>query len=423
MIECKTYGTEYKKAFRETINKKNNQLFSYFQQDKQSTDYLCLYSSRLHEGKIERRYGIIDCNTKLKEASNAELSHELWNKQFKESGLFEDHIEPYDFKPSLLTTKSLRDIKEADSGVIFHGFMEILRHNVISDKANAFNKIFNLFLCKLHDEQMNDEQPLEFQYREGETLEDFILRLNELYASGIKEYLNKEIVNLTKQQIDDIAENQQKGDVRRKLREALLYKNNEFAFIDIYDKESFEENAKIVREIVELLQTYRIRYTYKQQFLGDFFELLINTGFKQESGQFLTPIPLARFVINSIPLKEITQQKLDDKESDFLPFVIDYAMGTGHFLTEAMDELQNIIDHGNLKPSGKNIRTLGLYKDYHFEWAKEFVYGIDRDYRLVKTAKVACFLNGDGMANIIHGDGLDSFNQSKHYKDKLQSSF
>ena len=39
---------------------------------------------------------------------------------------------------------------------------------------------------------------------------------------------------------------------------------------------------------------------------------------------------------------------------------------------------------------------------------------------LVKTAKVSCFLNGDGLANVIHADGLDHFQKSIDYKGKLK---
>ena len=52
-----------------------------------------------------------------------------------------------------LTAKALKPIQEEDSSLIFNQFLEILRHNVVSDKPNAFNKIFTLFLCKVYDEK------------------------------------------------------------------------------------------------------------------------------------------------------------------------------------------------------------------------------------------------------------------------------
>ena len=55
------------------------------------------------------------------------------------------------------------------------------------------------------------------------------------------------------------------------------------------------------------------------------------------------------------------------------------------------------------------------YPQGEFEWAKDFVYGIEKDYMLVKTTKISTFLNGDGDANIIHADGLDNFYSDKKY--------
>lgn len=49
-----------------------------------------------------------------------------------------------------------------------------------------------------------------------------------------------------------------------------LQKNSEFAFKEVYNQESFEDNAKVVKEVVELLQPYQFRYGHKQQFLGNF---------------------------------------------------------------------------------------------------------------------------------------------------------
>ena len=72
-----------------------------------------------------------------------------------------------------------------------------------------------------------------------------------------------------------------------------------------------------------------------------FFERLLNIGIKQEAGQFFTPVPIARFIVNSIPFEKIIEQKISNL---FLCKIIDYACGSGHFLTEEMDRLQNIVD-------------------------------------------------------------------------------
>lgn len=92
-----------------------------------------------------------------------------------------------------------------------------------------------------------------------------------------------------------------------------------------------------------MLQNYQLRYTKKQQFLGDFYETLLNDSIKQEAGQFFTPVPLTQFIIKCLPIREIINSKIANGEKNILPLVVDYACGTGHFLTEIMEELDNII--------------------------------------------------------------------------------
>jgi type I restriction enzyme M protein len=259
---------------------------------------------------------------------------------------------------------------------------------------------------------------------ENDTNEDLQKRLSDLYKQGMKEYLTKEVTDYNDEQVEEKLYALD-ADVRDQIREMFtrvrLHKNNEFAFKEVFDEKSFEENAVVVRKVVELLQPYQIRYGHKQQFLGDFFELLLSTGIKQEAGQFFTPVPIAKFIISSLPLREFIKQKIENDETHFLPYIIDYAAGSGHFLTESMDEVQNIIneiDESKQHPSVK--RNLSSWKINPFDWAYDCVYGIEADYRLVKTAKVSCFLNGDGLANVIHADGLDHFQKSIDYKGKLK---
>lgn len=216
MIECKTFGNEYEKAKKKTLAD-GGQLLSYYQQD-DSAEFLCLYSSQIQNGKIAFEYDVIECTSILKAGADVKAKHKAWNKQLKQNGIFEKNVLPYDFKPVALTINDLEALQEKDSGTVFNGFMEILRHNVVSDKGNAFNKIFNLFLCKLHDEQKIGNQELEFQWKETDNPEDFLMRLNDLYARGVKDYLNKEIKNLSNSQIDDLLKGSAKEEIKRQIK-------------------------------------------------------------------------------------------------------------------------------------------------------------------------------------------------------------
>jgi type I restriction enzyme M protein len=424
MIECKTWKREFDKALKK-LNRDGGQLFTYFQQDKDA-EILLLYTSSLIDKKIEYKNEIIKIEEEYRSTSNVKDFFDRWNKSTKNNGIFNDWNTPYNYESKALTPKDLIEIKQEDSSFIFNRFMEILRHNVVSDKPNAFNKIFTLFLCKIMDEKHTREtEELEFQWLEGiDNHVKFQKRLTDLYQRGMREFLDKEVTDLSDKEFEEkfgILDSSVKEQLLEEFTKIRLQKNNEFAIKDVFDAETFEENAIVVKEIVELLQGYKIRYTKKQQFLSDFFELLLTTGLKQEVGQFFTPVPIAKFIIRSIPFDKIIKEKLTNGERDeLLPNVIDYAVGSGHFITEAMDEIQkelnNISSDDFISDTARKIKS---WKEDHFDWAYDYVYGIEKDYRLVKTAKVGCYLHGDGLAKVIHGDGLSNFTNTKEFKGKL----
>ena len=425
MIECKTFGKEFQKEFQ-NLKKNGGQLFTYFQQDR-NAEYLILYTSKYEQNKIQYINEIIKIEEAYRDTSNIKDFYDRWSKLTNQNGLFEDWVSPYEFKSKALTLNQLKAITQENSNFMFHRFLEILRHNVVSDKPNAFNKIFTLFLCKIVDENRKDNEQLDFQWIEGEDDNiSFQKRLTDLYKKGMQELLSKEVTDITDKEF-----NKKYSSLNETIREKILNeitklrleKNNEFAIKEVFDEETFEENSKVLKEVVELLQIYKIRYTKKQQYLSDFFELLLTTGLKQESGQFFTPIPIARFICRSIPLNKIIKTKLvTGNPEDLLPTIIDYATGSGHFLTESMNEIQNIIqsiDESKLKPQTEN--KLVSWKSNPYEWAYNYVYGIEKDYRLVKTAKVGCYFHGDGVAQVIHSDGLGNFKHTKEYKNKLNN--
>ncbi len=425
MIECKVWGKDFETEIKNTLNKSKNgsQIFSYLQQEPKTTEAICLYT---YNPDTKEYKSSIVYNHKDWADLNQEDRYNRWLGKFEDNGIFEDWVKPYSLQSKSLTRKDLKPLNKADGDNIYNKFAEILRHNVISDKSNAFNKIINLFLCKIYDEDSNDDQELKFQTRTGtmeKSDEELLLDLSDLYMNGMKRFLNKDIEDITLSQFEALANRANNQELVNAYRQLRLYKDNVFGFREVFDKQSFKDNAKVVREIVELLQDKQLRYSHKQQFLGDFFENLLKDSIKQESGQFFTPVPITQFIINSLPLNEIINDNIKNREDDILPYTIDYAMGSGHFLTEVMDEYNKIIKTIDTTKIGKQSlrKEVESWQINDFAWAEKYVYGIDLDYRLVKTTKIACFLNGDGLANIIHADGLDSFAKSVVYKDKLKN--
>ena len=114
------------------------------------------------------------------------------------------------------------------------------------------------------------------------------------------------------------------------------------------------------------------------------FEFFLDQGFKQTEGQFFTPLPIVRFILMSLPLSTILE------DSPEMPQVIDYACGAGHFLTELALQIKPFIEN--------------VGKDPHIYYAN--IYGIEKEYRLSKVAKVSTFMYGQGETNIIYADAL-----------------
>lgn len=412
IIECKRAGNDYKEARKELFeDPAGKQLFSYWAQAR-STQWLQLYASDYDEEndtitfKEEIVRSFDDKNVELlakeedsillyKKASTAEDFFIVWDETYSKKVyhniIFGDDSVAYNIGDQPIKNKDLKKFKKEDG--ITDSFREILRHNSISDKENAFNKLLSLFICKFVDEERhrNENDIMDFQYIDGtDNYYSLYERLLALFQIGMKEYLKEEVFYLDNDYIRKTLD-QFTGKKRKALEEELVDKFQKtkmlscqvFAFREVYNEKLFLQNGKVLVEVVELFQNYKLAYTSKDQFLGELFENLLDQGFKQEAGQFFTPVPITRFVWNSLPLDRYLSSKVPT-----LPKVIDFACGSGHFLTEGVSAISDIKDIED-----KNI--------------SESFYGIDKDNRLARVSKVAMLLNGAANAHIKPGDGLE----------------
>ena len=417
IIECKTSGTEYKKELNNTLND-GGQLFSYWKQEGYCK-WLSLYASDFDGTSVSYTTETIDCSDDAnilatakkdpsillyRDAGTTEDLFTVWDETYDKrlcgDVIFRDDSQAYQIGVKPLSKVDLKDFSENDK--VVNKFEEILRHNNVSDKENAFNRLIALFICKLVDEiQKGDNDIVDFQYKIGtdtyETLQD---RLQRLHKEGMEKFMREEIFYVA----DDYAENlvqQYTGQKRQKMIEDLrntlrvlkFYTNNDFAFKDVHNEELFYQNGKILVEVVQLFENYRIIGSNDVQMLGDLFEQLLNKGFKQNEGQFFTPIPITRFIWDSLPV-ERTIKKADGIE---FPKIIDYACGAGHFLTQGFEAV--------------NASVLSIDSSYKINrtWAEHKIFGIEKDYRLARVSKISLFMHGAGDGNIIFGDGLENY--------------
>lgn len=437
MFEVKTFD-EIKNYTNINNEKKLKQIFSYAIQEK-TTKIISFYAYDF-ENKKDCFYNVFTDEI-LKNSQNVDDFYERWNKVFDKSDYIQNNP-VFNIKQSVKRYEDLDNITNSDTKVLFNQFLTILRLHSISDKPNAFMKMINLFLAKIGDEITNNKRfkvkdrnyivhefsGVKFQYINGiDTPESFMKRLNELYKSGMHEYLNKEVIDYNDDEIECFIKEKESSELFAIFDNLRLKKNNNFSFIEVYDDDTFYQNFEVVKSIVELLENYRFKYETKHQFLGDFFEELLNTSLKQEAGQFFTPYPIVDFMIESLPYREFIQDKVSKNEIDFLPKIIDYACGAGHFLISSMAKTQEIIkeinDNKSFILTPNQQRKISNYVTDPYSWVnKTNVVGIEKDYRLAKTTKIATFLNGDGDAEIISGDGINKFSSKDYENTVLYSS-
>ena len=425
IVECKTWGKEFDKAMKDTLND-GAQLFSYWQQES-SCKWLVLYSSDLKDdGTTEYKSPAINCSddTNLirrsredekmsksimlyENAESAKKKYEVWhdtyNLEIYDDVIFSEDSSAYDIGVKPLRKRDLKIFLEDGKNRIVNSFEEILRHNNVSDKENAFNRLIALFICKLVDEtRKNEDAEVEFQYRHRtdsyEALQD---RLQRLYTEGMRDFMHEEITYIPSDYPEKLFSNyngERRHEAINELKKAFIrlkfFTNNDFAFVDVHNEGLFYQNGKILVEVVQLFSKYRIVHTSKHQVLGDLFEQLLDKGFKQNEGQFFTPMPITRFIWDSLPLKRYKTW----------PRVIDYACGAGHFLTEAVEALNYY-----LRPKEERHESEDEKDEKNINaWTRDCIYGIEKDYRLARVSKVSMFMNGAGDSNIIFGDGLEN---------------
>jgi type I restriction enzyme M protein len=163
--------------------------------------------------------------------------------------------------------------------------------------------------------------------------------------------------------------------------------NKIFDIKDVIDDESFDDNFRVLKEVVQLLEKYQIRYPRRQRHLSDFFERLLTTGLKQEAGQFFTPPPITKFIVKSLPLPEMMNRFINQEYSK-LPAVIDYAAGSGHFLTEILEIYQDLIKNIPVGDYPEAQNTVNGWRAAPYSWASQYVYGIEKDYRFVRRQQL-----------------------------------
>lgn len=410
IIECKTAGAEFTKAWKDTLTD-GAQLFSYVEQEK-ATHFVCLYASEFDAKAqiiaLHQKIISVKDNPKILEdypkalsfsaANNNKERFKVWTETYTqectETGIFEANIEPYQIGKNKYTlADDTKPLSSSDIKGAYHRFRTILRKHNVSRRENAFEVLVNLFLCKIVDELENPGD-LKFYWKgiAYDNYFDLVDRLQSLYKVGMERFLGQDIVYISNDEIDKAfwaikqKRNATKARIKEIFRELKFYKGLDFELIKVFNKAYFDKNAKILLEIIQMWQGLRLTSSGQNQFLGDMFEYFLDNGIKQSEGQFFTPVPICKFIVSSLPLEQIITQHSDPLHA------IDYACGSGHFLTEYAQSLPALLQkHKNLgDPSSYFARIVG----------------VEKEDRLAKVAKVSAFMYGFKDIQVIDADAL-----------------
>ena len=419
LIECKTMnstksGDEFSRAWS-YMEEDGGQLFNYFNTYRQATA-LCLYASDWVDGSCvyQSRIVSIQDNESYIQASGLpsyadvaakkggkESYFKVWRDtydlDYSPVGLFEEGTKPFTIGQRVLRAEDLKDADGSDIQKKYHEYATIMRQHNVSGRENAFDKLINLFLAKIVDETRNREA-LKFHWSGAATDDYYSLqdRLQKMYSEGMNEFLGEQVTYIDELQISHVFTHYlgdldaTKDAVLQYFREQKFYTNNDFAFLDVHNEILFRQNAEILKKVVGMLQDIRLRTDKPNQFLGDLFEGFLDQGVKQNEGQFFTPLPIVRFIVSSLPLEKL-------HADGAIPKVIDYACGAGHFLNEYAQQVKPFIS-----------ALGGAEQDCYRE-----IYGIEKEYRLSKVAKVSAFMYGQDSINIIYQDALKKHERIK----------
>jgi len=410
IIECKTAGREFDKAWKDTLQD-GAQLISYVEQEK-ATQFICLYASEFDEKagllKTSQRIISVKDNPQILQdqpkaqsfqaATNTRERFRAWKdtyrQEYTETGIFEDNIQPYQIGKNKYTL--LDDTKPLDALDIkgaYHRFRTILRKHNVSRRENAFEVLVNLFVCKIVDE-LEHPDDLKFYWKgiAYDNYYDLVDRLQSLYKTGMQRFLDQDIVYVSSEDIEQAfwpvkkKRSAVKEEIKRLFRELKFFKGLDFEFIKVFNQTYFDKNAKILIEIIQMWQGLRLTGSGQHQFLGDMFEYFLDNGIKQSEGQFFTPVPICKFIVSSLPLERLVATSHEPLK------VIDYACGAGHFLTEYAAQLPPLLQ--TYKPQA----DLSAWHSH--------IVGIEKEDRLAKVAKVSAFMYGYNNIRIMDADAL-----------------
>ncbi|MBW8048807.1 MAG: N-6 DNA methylase [Cytophagales bacterium] len=210
----------------------------------------------------------------------------------------------------------------------------------------AFDELDKLIFCKIWDEKhpRKSGDPYDFQIFRDETPDELLKRVQELYSHG-----------------------------RKKDPEVF--------------KEGINLSADETQTIVKYLQRINLNKTDLDS-KGKAFETFMGSYFRGDFGQYFTPRPIVKFIVDSLPIDNSKR-------------VLDTSCGSGGFLLYALDKVREQANEFY----DKDKEEKDHFRHWH-DFAEKNLFGIEINDQIARTAKMNMIIHDDGHTNVIATDGL-----------------
>ena len=218
--------------------------------------------------------------------------------------------------------------------------------------SEAFDELDKLIFCKIWDERKPRKpgQPYDFQVYARDTIEetnaDLLTRVKALYEEGRKK-----------------------------------------------DPEVFKDDIRLrankVRAVVGYLQDINLSETDLDS-KGRAFETFMGSFFRGDFGQYFTPRPIVKFIVDALPITHTSR-------------VLDTSCGSGGFLLHALDKVRREADGFYAKDTAKDAAK--HWTHWH-TFAENNLFGIEINEQIARTAKMNMIIHDDGHTNVVAADGL-----------------
>ncbi len=163
------------------------------------------------------------------------------------------------------------------------------------------------------------------------------------------------------------------------------------------DPEVFKDDIRLNREklrsVVSYLESIHLGDTDLDS-KGRAFEAFMGSFFRGDFGQYFTPRPIVKFIVDTLPIK-----------NDSL--VLDTSCGSGGFLLHALDKVRTQAGdyYPDEAPQDGNPEGASHHRHWH-DFAEKNLYGIEINEQIARTAKMNMIIHDDGHTNVIAADGL-----------------